>query len=324
VEEFMPQKDHTVETSGDFFYATVEAAIKNTESVSRSLRASILMLLIGLGLAVAVALLLVRLIKHNTVSHIDVAIGGISNSGDSITTASGEISRAAQAIADGAGQQAAGLETISTSLGEITSMAKKTASNAKNANGLVQDSVVKTNESREAMNRLESAVIEIQQSSNETAKILKDIDEIAFQTNLLALNAAVEAARAGEHGKGFAVVAEEVRGLAGRSQVAAKETNDLILDTINKVEDGMEIAKKTAQNLEAIVTGFDNVSKIVAEIAASSAKQAESIGQIVAGVTEISDVTQKNSASSQETAAASQVLAGQSQSLLDLFHDMQA
>ena len=249
-------------------------------------------------------------------------IDEIKTVSENVSLGAKQISDSSQNLAQGASMQASSIEELNASIDIMHQQVKTAAQIASNTNDLSTNAKENALLGSEEMKKMLLSMEEIQQASTNIAKIMKSIENIAFQTNLLALNAAVEAARAGEHGKGFAVVADEVRSLAGRSQIAAQETNDIIEDTISKVKRGMEVAEKTASTLEVIIADFDSVTDAVRGIAISSSEQNESIGQIVEGISQISTITQSNSAASEETAAASQELDSQSETLIALFKDM--
>ena len=241
---------------------------------------------------------------------------------ENVSQGARQISDSSQEVAQGASIQATAIEELSANIETIHKQIQASAQSAANTNDLSNNARQNALLGNEEMKIMLLSMEEIKQSSTDIAKIIKKIEEIAFQTNLLALNAAVEAARAGDHGKGFAVVAEEVKSLAGHSQISAIETNEIISNTINKVKNGTEMALKTAATLETVVSDFDSVSNIVKEIVSTSSEQGKSIEQIIAGIMQISSITQSNSAISQETAAASQELASQSETLINLFRDM--
>jgi methyl-accepting chemotaxis protein len=223
------------------------------------------------------------------------------------------VSSGSQTLAQGASEQASALEEISSSLQEMTSMTQQNALNTQEANSLSDTARERTAGGVESMRRLAQAIEKIKGSSDQTAKIVKTIDEIAFQTNLLALNAAVEAARAGEAGKGFAVVAEEVRSLAMRSAEAAKNTSELIEGAVRDAQNGVTLSEEVVVALSQIEVGIGKVKDVVGEISASSEQQSQGINQINVAVEEMNSVTQAVAANSEEAASASEELSSQAE-----------
>lgn len=232
-----------------------------------------------------------------------------------LNSASGEIASTSEQMAQGSSEQAASLEETAASLEEMSASTKHNAESAKEANCLSNSARDFANESKQAMDRMSAVIGNIKTSSDETAKILKTIDEIAFQTNLLALNAAVEAARAGEAGKGFAVVAEEVRNLAQRSADAAKNTASLIEESQNNADNGVKTSTEVGEVLDKVVNGVEKVNRLISQVSSSSEEQSKGIEQINNATTEMDKTTQANAANAEEAAAASEELTAQADEL---------
>ena len=255
---------------------------------------------------------------NSAIGRLDQTLSAVFAAIDQVNSGSQQISDASQSLSQGATEQAASLEEISSSMNEIGSQITHNAENAGNASKLSKESRVSAETGARNMDKMVSAMRDINASSQQIAKVNKVIDDIAFQTNLLALNAAVEAARAGTHGKGFAVVADEVRNLAGRSAKAAQETAEMIEASSMKVENGLTVAESTATAFLQIVESIIKVDNLAGEIAVASNEQAQGISQINQGLNQIDQVTQQNTAYAEETAAASEELSGQANHLLQL------
>jgi methyl-accepting chemotaxis protein len=252
-------------------------------------------------------------------------VAGLLDEGSNeVAAAAGQVSGASQTLAEGASEQAASLEETSASLEEMASMTRRNAENAQSAKDLATQTRAAADAGAVDMQEMNEAMGAIKSSSDNIAKIIKTIDEIAFQTNILALNAAVEAARAGEAGMGFAVVAEEVRNLAQRSAEAAKETAAKIEDSIARSEAGVGISAKVAGRLSEIVAKARQVDELVAEIATASREQSLGIEQVNTAVTQMDKVTQGNAAAAEESASASEELNAQAQTLKGAVEDLLA
>ncbi|MFK5952307.1 MAG: methyl-accepting chemotaxis protein [Desulfobacterium sp.] len=271
-------------------------------------------MLTGLGLAL--------MLPQSITGPIQQAIEGLRSSSDEVASASHQLSSASQQLAEGSSEQAASLEETSSSMEEMSSMTKTNADNANQANDIVKESTTDMIQAQGAMVELVASMGEISKASEETQKIVKTIDEIAFQTNLLALNAAVEAARAGEAGAGFAVVADEVRNLAMRAAVAAKSTADLIEGTVKKVGAGSELVAKTNDAFEQVITGAVKIGELVAEISTASNEQASGIEQVNNVVSEMDKVTQQTAANAEESASASEEMNAQAEQMKSIIAEM--
>jgi methyl-accepting chemotaxis protein len=314
--------EKALEISRGLASAATEHTSRIALDAEHSLSASATTTMVGLGIMGVAGLLIAVFLTRSITVPIRRVIAGLTDGAEQVASASTQVSSASQSLAEGASQQAAAIEETSSSLEEITSMTRQNADNARQADGLMVEARQVIHGANTSMAQLTESMGDISRASEETSKIIKTIDEIAFQTNLLALNAAVEAARAGEAGAGFAVVADEVRNLAMRAAEAARITADLIEGTVKKVKDGSELMQQTNESFQQVALSGSKVAELVAEISAASSEQAQGIEQITRAVSEMDKVTQQNAAGAEESASASEEMNAQAESMKEMVGDL--
>ena len=246
------------------------------------------------------------------------AMRDIDGNAESVQKGATDLAGASQTLAEGATDQASAIEELTATITDISEKIYVNAQNAEKARTIVSDMNGQIIESNEHMKKNTEAMNKIREASDKIAEIIGSIEEIADQTTLLALNASIEAARAGENGRGFAVVATQVGVLADQSSEAARNTKDLIQNAIMAVEEGMQLANSTAESLLAVVDNARIVNDSMTEIAEASDNQALAAAQITEGINQIAGVVESNSATSQESAAASEELSSQADMLKEL------
>ncbi|QTA79864.1 Methyl-accepting chemotaxis receptor protein [Desulfonema limicola] len=268
------------------------------------------LLLFGFGITL--------LIKKIVIKPLDILTDDLTAVSEKVNLAAQQIAMSGKTVSEGTADQAASIEETSSSLEEVTAMTRKNADNAGSAKKLAQKSMQSFKSANQAMTLLTSSMQDIAQSSSETQKIIKSIDEIAFQTNLLALNAAVEAARAGESGAGFAVVAGEVRSLAMKAAKASGNTSNLIEETVKKIKAGSHSLKQANQAFESASEYAEKVSGLIDEISSGSMEQAQGISQINNAAADMDKVVQQNAAIAEESASGSQEMSSQAEKLRNM------
>ena len=274
------------------------------------------------GGVVIFVVIVTLLLVQSTVRPIHRVIEGLTRSAERVAFGAREILSASRQLAGGSSRQAAASGETVRFLDEISSVTRKNAENANHANRLVNDHQTVFGKAHTSMNELKTFMEEISRTGQETSRIIKTIDEIAFQTNLLALNAAVEAARAGEAGAGFAVVANEVRTLAMRTADAAGNTAELIEGILKKIEMGGEVAHRTNETFGEVASRAAKMGELITEITTASNEQAQGIGQVSNAMEDMDKVTQQNASNSEEASSASEAMKRQAEKMTEFVDEL--
>ncbi|MHB8908501.1 MAG: methyl-accepting chemotaxis protein [Syntrophales bacterium] len=274
--------------------------------------------LTAVGLTVTLVTANFIVIAAKKIKPLHAIVNRLSGGGDAISTVSAELASSSASLADGSSSQAAAVEETSATLVGMASMTKQSADKSDLANRLMSETKQVVSRATGSMKTLIRSMEEIKGASEETSKIIRTIDEIAFQTNLLALNAAVEAARAGEAGAGFAVVADEVRNLALRSAEAAKNTAVMIEDTVKKIMEGSAVATRTNGEFSEVAESATKIGELVSEIANATQEQSQGVHEISAAVADLDRVIQQNAAYADHFAAAAEKMRVESEEFREL------
>lgn len=248
---------------------------------------------------------------NDTLHQIEVA-------SEQVSAGSNNLAQGAQSLAEGATEQAGAVEELLATITNITEGVKRTSDTVEEAHTVARKYAVEADRSREEMQDMVDTMNRINETAQKIGSIIAEIEEIASQTNLLSLNASIEAARAGEAGRGFAVVADQIGKLADESAQSAVNTRDLIMSAIKEIEEGNQAAGKTAETIDSVVVGINQVADAAQEVTILSKEQAEAMKQAEVGVNQISEVIQANSATAEESSATSEELSAQAVSLDEL------
>ncbi len=295
---------------------TEEAAAKNDFRNSVVLLSffSVIAIVFGIGITI--------FITRGITLPVTKIVNALTEGAGQVAAASTQLSASAQQLSQGSTEQAAAIEETSSTLQESASMMLQNTTNTKQAAQLSEQAKQSSSIGSTQMQQMMDSIREIKKSSDEIAKIIKVIDDIAFQTNILALNAAIEAARAGEAGMGFAVVAEEVRNLAGRSAQAAKDTTNIIGNNIELSTNGVSVADKVREALNEITQQTKKVNELMEEVAAASQEQSQGIEQVNKAMTQVETVTQQNAANAEESASAAEELNAQAENMRKIVREL--
>ena len=283
--------------------------------------ANIIALVLG-AISIVIGILLAVFITKSLVKQLTNNMNSLSSSASLVANASIELSAAGQQLSEGSTEQAASIEETSATMDETSSMVQLNAENTRQANNLSKEASDAAAEGSIKMKSMTRSMNNLKKSSDDIAKIIKVIDDIAFQTNMLALNAAVEAARAGEAGLGFAVVAEEVRNLAQKSAQAAKDTTEIIDRNINLSTEGAVLSVEVNDALNEIMIKTNDVNKLMDEISAASDEQSKGTKQVTEAISQMEIVVQANAATAEESAASAEELRNQAKALEGIVYEL--
>jgi methyl-accepting chemotaxis protein len=295
---------------------TVGQEAETARSVSFLSMLTLGLLSVVVGLAAVFSVRKIQTVLRQSVADLNENARRLANT-------AGRVSASSQSVSHAASEQAASLEETSASTEEIHSMTKRNAENAESATRKTNEASATIHEANQALAQMVNSMNEITTSSNKISKIIKVIDDIAFQTNILALNAAVEAARAGEAGMGFAVVADEVRNLAQRSAQAARDTTQLIEESITRAAEGKDKLDEVARAITVLTNSSLQAKSLVEEVYAGSQEQSRGIAQISRAVLQMEQLTQQLAATAEESAAAGQGLATQAHRVDEIVVNLQ-